>query len=65
MEEELEQLQRDCSAYKQRIYELECDLGDTQTDRDDYAAIVDFVSGHFPDAIKAFEVRERMEQASG
>lgn len=65
MEEELEQLQRNCSAHKQRIDELECELGDSNADCDEYAAIVDFVTEHFPDAIAAYEVRNRMVNADG
>ena len=72
LEGELESALEEINRLQSLAGDLESDLGDKQStidEQDEYIAeleeVVAFVREHFPDAIKAFDVRERMEKASG
>lgn len=72
LEAQLEQAGEEIHRYTQEIGHLETDLDAKQTtidEQDEYIAeleeFVEFVREHFPDASNAFDVRERMEKASG
>jgi archaellum component FlaC len=71
MEEELESVLNEISRLNGVIAGLENDLSNYQStidEQDEYIAeledLVAFVREHFPDAIAAFDVRERMEKAA-
>jgi hypothetical protein len=71
METELEATYSELSRLGDEIRGLENDLSNYQStidEQDEYIAeledLVAFVREHFPDAIAAFDVRERMEKAA-
>jgi septal ring factor EnvC (AmiA/AmiB activator) len=72
VEAELESALNEISRLNDAIAGLEDDNSNQQytiDEQDEYIAeleeLVAFVKEHFPDAIAAFDVRERMEKASG
>lgn len=72
LESALEAAGEEIHRYTQEIGHLEMEIDAKQStidERDNYIAeleeFVGFVRAHFPDAANAFDVRERMEKASG
>lgn len=72
LESEVEDHLAEISRLNDLVAGLEVDVDSRQeiiNDQDDYIAdleeFVEFVREHFPDAGKAYDVRERMEKASG
>jgi predicted nucleic acid-binding Zn-ribbon protein len=72
VEAELESALNEISRLHDEVGGLENDNSNLQStidEQDEYIAeleeLVAFVKEHFPDAIAAFDVRERMEKASG
>ena len=65
LEDELSETLNEVKRLREECSELEGEIGDLKWDLREATAIVNFVTEHFPEAIAAFEVRVKMEVASG